>query len=176
MASQIYCDCVVRSPNNKNYIFGDDNIKKGDLSLEEIKFLMNLVQGEISKTLPKKVKKSVSFAPETKNWDGLCTSHAAFDRSIIGGLEKSSIIDFYSYMKFLGNDSAYLSDILKLTDDLIYRLKSKIKLASQLPDDKKAIILVPILPGGGGSGGKVGPASLPWLEWFSLIINWGMNQ
>ena len=64
--NQVYCHCVIRSPNNKKYIFGDDHIKKGDLSLEEIRFLMNLVQGNNSETLPKKVEKSVTFSTETK--------------------------------------------------------------------------------------------------------------
>ena len=115
----------------------------------------------------KKYGKRVTFTKETKNHDGkhiLPPLFVAFDNIMIK-LMNGYFNSPASFKRIIEENVVYLPQILKLTDDIILRIKS-------IDEGEK----IPILSSGRGSMRKIGSNWLPTIQWFSKIIKIVMDQ
>lgn len=109
---------------------------------------------------PKPKKKTVRFAAETKQHDGTCWENHDLDTLLYQFLVKRVIIGEKDILNWTDADIVRISALLQGLSDVLHRLES---LGS--PEE-----MIPVLPRGGGTGMRVTPLHLPYLQSLKTVV------
>lgn len=100
---------------------------------------------------PKTSKRGVSFAKEVKGHDGLVEEHQMFDDLVWNYCGSGKIRNAAELLHHVQYDISNLRSMM----DLVQALEKRVRRGPRKG--------VPVLPGGGGKGAKIGPEHLPVL-------------
>lgn len=112
-------------------------------------------------------RKTVSFAEDVKDHDGLTVRNAIFDRLICAYFVEQREISELDILTFCGQD---LAKIVELHEDLVDMVE---RISEAVENGRQA---APVLPRGGGLCTKLCPPHVPYVKVLDRVVEAAANR
>jgi hypothetical protein len=153
--------------NNSQFVTAEQYISSSDLPASPTAALWTDSSSAASARRRKSQLKSVSFADDVKEHDGLTTRNAIFDALITAYFVEQREISELDVLQLTGQDTCKLMQLHEDLLDMVTRINDAVELGRQC---------APVLPRGGGLCTKLCPPHVPYIRVLDRVVEAAGNR